>query len=160
MGLAFVRRRKSIKKAFHPQRGTKDKQFRGTTHIRHITMPHFFRIQQYPIPVTEEFRRRLLKRMVSAPQLKRELRRAGVCVRFQSSRTLPESRAWNDYFPLSSLCAIFVLIILPEFPLVNVKIPAVLFSVLFCLFRRRGKRLCLSGKRWHIADRQGIECNR
>ena len=68
-------------------------------------------------------------RRVSAPQLKRELHRAGVCVRFQSSRTLPESRTWNDYFPLSSLCAIFVLIILPELSIVNVNFVTVLFHL-------------------------------
>ena len=100
---------KGIKKALHPQRGTKDKQFRGTTHIRHNNAA-LFRIQIYPIPLTEEIRQRLI-RYGSAPQLRRELHRAGVCVRFQSCRTLPESRTWNDYFPLSSLCAIFVLII-------------------------------------------------
>ena len=49
-----------IKKALHPQRGTKDKRFRGTTHIRHNNAA-LFRIQIYPIPVTEETRLRLLE---------------------------------------------------------------------------------------------------
>ena len=114
-----------IKKALHPQRGTKDKRFRGTTHIRHNNAA-LFRIQIYPIPVTEEIRQRLI-RQGSAPQLRRELHRTGVCVRFQSCRTLPESRTWNNYFPLSSLCAIFVLIILPMPRVVNAKIVTVLF---------------------------------
>ena len=48
-----------IKKALHPQRGTKDKRFRGTTHIRHNNAA-LFRIQIYPIPVTEEIRQFLL----------------------------------------------------------------------------------------------------
>ena len=51
---------KSIKKALHPQRGTKDKRFRGTTHIRHNNAA-LFRIQIYPIPVTEEIRQRLIR---------------------------------------------------------------------------------------------------
>ena len=120
---------KKHKKSLSSTKRDERQTFRGTTHIRHETMPHFFRIQIYPIPVTEESRQRLLMRRVSAPQLKRELHRAGVCVRFQSSRTLPESRAWNDYFPLSSLCAIFVLIILPELSIVNVNFVTVLFHL-------------------------------
>ena len=90
------------------------------------TMPHFFGYTKYPIPVTEESVGAYCK-VFSAPQLKRELHRAGVCVRFQSCRTLPESRTWNNYFPLSSLCAIFVLIILLMPRVVNAKIVTVLF---------------------------------
>ena len=74
---------KGIKKALHPQRGTKDKQFRGTTHIRRTFCAALFRYRIYPIPVTEETRLRLLG-ILSARQLKRELHRAGVCIRFQS----------------------------------------------------------------------------
>ena len=74
---------KGIKKALHPQRGTKDKQFRGTTHIQRTFCAALFRYRIYPIPVTEETRLRLLG-ILSARQLKRELHRAGVCIRFQS----------------------------------------------------------------------------
>ena len=61
---------KGIKKALHPQRGTKDKQFRGTTHIRRTFCAALFRYRIYPIPVTEETRLRLLG-ILSARQLKR-----------------------------------------------------------------------------------------
>ena len=83
-------------------------------------------------------------RSFSAPQLKRELHRTGVCVRFQSGRTLPVSRFWNDYFPLSSLCAIFVFIILPVSSIVNAKIVTFLFHLFLAGIKtggvRRGKQ--------------------
>ena len=90
-----------------------------------------FRIQKtYPIPVTEEVRQRLLEPWdVSAPQLKRELHCTGVCVRFQSCRTLPVSRTLNNYFPLSSLCAIFTPIICLMPALVNAKNVTFLFQL-------------------------------
>ena len=80
---AVCQAEKGIKKALHPQRGTKDKQFRGTTHIRRTFCAALFRYRIYPIPVTEESVGAYCK-VFSAPQLKRELHRAGVCIRFQS----------------------------------------------------------------------------
>ena len=65
-----------------------------------ITM-HFSEYKYIPIPVTEEIRRAPNSIGFSAAT-----RRNFMCRRlrpFQSCRTLPESRTWNDYFPLSSL---------------------------------------------------------